>query len=434
MIIHISKSSRKGILVVAVAVALMLSWSSIRSALAEHYSGLDTRNGYERATQLEPTNARYWYLLGRSLQHDMEDPDTTRAIQAYRTSLALDPQSANTWLDLASAFESEGDLNASRTAFLQANRVYPSSADVAWKYGNFLLRQNELEPAFSEIRHAVEADPKWGSQAFSVCLHVDPNLDAVMDRVLPPVPSIYLQIIWRLTDEDRTDLALRVWSRLVPLHPQPLKGDVLHFVDRLMGHGQLAEARHVWNQAVGFMGIPLPQDPPGSVVWDGGFETDMTNGGLGWHIQPPLGSYVQFDENVKHSGRRALRIDFDGTQNNDFRGVCQYVVIEPSAHYQLSAWLHSSNLTTDKGIFFRLTTLPAAEYQPHATSQILGTAPWTRVILAWDAPPDSRLLQLCVARAPSSEPKSKVAGTVWVDDVALVLLGPRPETTAKTQP
>jgi len=41
------------------------------------------------------------------------------------------------------------------------------SADVAWSYGNFLLRQDEPGEAFREIRKAVELEPKRAAEAFS---------------------------------------------------------------------------------------------------------------------------------------------------------------------------------------------------------------------------------------------------------------------------
>ena len=139
------------VLILACAVAVFLSYFSIRNALAVHYADLETRQGYERATRLEPGDYRNWYLLGRYLQFDLQEADSAGAIQAYLTSLSFNPRSANTWMDLAAIYESNGNLAAARDAYLQAEKDYPTSADVAWRYGNFLLRQGELDPAFLEM-------------------------------------------------------------------------------------------------------------------------------------------------------------------------------------------------------------------------------------------------------------------------------------------
>ena len=153
MVLRLSSSiARATLLFVAAVLAAALGYSSSRNALAAHYAGLETRQGYERAVQLEPGNPETWFLLGRYWQYNIEEPDSHSAVAAYLNAISLDPHSANNWLDLAAAYESEansadqnrapGLLNAARQAYEHAKKVYPISAEVAWRYGNFLLRQN----------------------------------------------------------------------------------------------------------------------------------------------------------------------------------------------------------------------------------------------------------------------------------------------------
>src|SRR5580692_73296 len=174
MILRLSSSAARGLLVFfSLIFSAGLSYSGIRNALAVHDAGLNTPEGYARATQLEPDDARNWYLLGRYWQYNLEDPDAQRAIRNYQISLSFDPHSADAWLDLGTAYESEGDITAARNAFVQAKRVYALSPEVSWRYGNFLLRRGELDAAFAEIRHAVEADAKRGAAAFALCMRFE---------------------------------------------------------------------------------------------------------------------------------------------------------------------------------------------------------------------------------------------------------------------
>src|SRR5262245_45011193 len=115
--------------------ALLLSFFAARNAIAAHYLGRDTRRGYELAVRLEPRNPRNWYLLGRSYLYDLEQPDPVKAVNALRKSVELDSYSAEAMLDLAIAYDSEGDAAQARAALNSAQRVYPLSADVAWGYG-----------------------------------------------------------------------------------------------------------------------------------------------------------------------------------------------------------------------------------------------------------------------------------------------------------
>src|SRR5713226_6385487 len=178
MILRLSSNAQRAVAVTACfAVALILSYFSIRNALAAHYADLQTAKGYERAVHLEPSDPRNWYLLGRYWQYNLDDPDAARAIRSYLLALSLNPESSEAWLDLATAYESEANLVAARDAFLHAKKVYPLSAEVFWRYGNFLLRQGELEPAFTELRLAVEADPKRAAEAFSRSLRAGSNIE-----------------------------------------------------------------------------------------------------------------------------------------------------------------------------------------------------------------------------------------------------------------
>ena len=101
-----------------------------------------------RAARWEPANAENWYRLGRYRQLDFENSDLPQAISYYRRATAVDPEPARYWLDLAEAYETVGSTAQAEDAFRKAQQVYPISADVAWRLGNFLLRQGREEEAF----------------------------------------------------------------------------------------------------------------------------------------------------------------------------------------------------------------------------------------------------------------------------------------------
>jgi len=422
MILRLSTSAERGFLVVAaLGLAVFLSYFSIRNALAEQQAGLETPQGFSRAAHLEPGNARNWYLLGRYWQYNLEDPDSTRAIAAYRTSLSFAPESADTWLDLAAAYESENDIPAARDAFQKAKEAYPLSAIVAWRYGNFLLRQGEQDSSFHEIRRAVQADPKRAAEAFSRCLRVAPDINAVLDQVLPASRDVYLDVLWDLLGDGKIDEALRVWSRLATLHPQLSLSDVYPLVDALTQKKQLPLARQIWDQAVTFTRIPQPLDPPGSLVWDGGFESGITGVGFAWKL-PPVTRGVQatIDAREKHSGKYSLRVSFDGKLDVNFQDVCQLVPVQPSTAYNFSAWVQTRELTTDEGIRFRLNAFSAAGVSSVFTEDVRGTVPWKKIEIPWQSSNGVNAVQICLKRNPSAAADNRILGTAWVDDVALL--------------
>jgi hypothetical protein len=422
MILRLSNSAQRATLVlVALVVALLLSYFSVRNARAQYFVASQTREGFERATQLEPGDARNWYLLGRYWQFNLEDSDAQQAIRAYKIAVAVDPRSAENWLGLGSAYESVGDLAPARDAFLQARKAYPLSAEVSWQYGNFLLRQGELKSAFTEMRRAVEADPKRGAEAFSRSFRAEPDVDQFLDRVLPPNRDVYVDVILDQITEGHTENALKVWDRLVAIHPALRLQDVFTLMGDLLTKKQISEARRVWDQAVVFAGMADLQGPSGSVLWDGGFESGVTGGGFSWIIPDNFrGVQIAIDAGEKHSGNHSLRLTFDGKSNVNFIGVCQYVPVQPSTTYRFSAWVHTRELTTDQGIRFQLRSLGVQDSSVGVTPDVHGSQPWTQIENPWVSGKDVQEVQVCLIRFPSDRAENRIQGTAWVDDVALV--------------
>jgi len=414
--------ARLAVIFLALALAATLAYSSIRNARAAHDAGLGSRNGYEAATRLAPGNPDYWYLLGRYWQYTLDEPNTANAIQNYRHALLLHPAYTDAWLELATAYEAEGNIQSARDSFLQAKRSYPLSAAVSWRYGNFLLRQDEIPQAFAEIRRAAYADPKRSAEVFSRCWRVAPDINSILDTVLPPDRDGYLDVIRELSAQAQFAAALTVWQRLVSIHPVLKLSDAIPFSELLIQNHQIHDARRVWNDAVRLSNMPQNIDAPGSVLWDGGFETGVHGGAFAWVFAAPSGGVqVGVDPRQRHSGRYSLRLTFDGRHNVNFQGVCTNAEVRPETNYRLSGWVRTQALTTDEGV--RLLLSSYSESRPAGsvvTPSVQGTQPWTLIEIPWISPKDVHYARVCVVRYTSAKLDSQIQGSAWLDDIALI--------------
>jgi TPR repeat len=417
-------AARLAVLVLAFALAVTLAFFSVRNARAANQAGLGTRAGYESAASLEPTNPENWYLLGRYWQYTLDDPDPALAINNFRRALSLNPRYADAWLDLGAVYESEGNFAAARDAYLQARKAYPVSAAVAWRYGNFLLRQGEVRQAFAEIRRAVYPDPKRSAEAFSRCWRVDPNVDFILDNVIPPDRAAYLDVIRELGAADQLPATLTVWQRLVSLHPRMSLADVIPFADFLIQKGHFDDAHRIWQDAFQ-LSDDVTGDPPGSVLWDGGFESNVRGGGFAWIFPPPPpGVLVTLDRRQKHTGKQSLRLFFDGKHNTNYEGVCTNVEVRPATTYRFTAWVRTQGLTSDEGVRFRLSGFSDSRFSASTDSEdSRGTQSWTRVEMPWTSGEDVYRARVCVLRNPSRGLDARIQGTAWIDDISLVPVG-----------
>jgi hypothetical protein len=220
------------------------------------------------------------------------------------------------------------------------------------------------------------------------------------------------------------DPALIVWDKLRALQPPPRidLSQVIPFTDSLVQAHRIEDAHRVWTQAVTLANpVPPPNDAQGSLIWDGGFESNISSGGFSWVYAPAsLGVQSSFDTKEKHSGERSLRLNFDGRRNVDFSGICHIAFVEPGASYRFSAWVHTETLTTDQGVRFRLEWTENAHNASVETGDVHGTQPWTEVSIPWTATGDAaRQVRVCISRKPGDDFGSRIHGTAWIDDVAL---------------
>jgi len=427
--------ARIALILLSFLLVAFLSYFGMRNALAAYYLALDTRGGYERAVQLEPANSRNWFLLGRSYLYDLEQPDSARAVQALRKAVSLDPYSAEALLDLANAFDGEGDTVAARAAFVSAQRVYPLSANVAWSYGNFLLRQGEQDAAFGEIRKAVELEPKRSAEAFSRAQSAQPDVNILLDKAVPASTAVYLPILHALSSADDLDAAQQVWTRLLALGQKVPLGDMVVFIDGYIRQRRPEDAYRAWSKAVSIMQNPPPPDPPGSLVWDGGFESGYSGGGYAWHFVPATRNVqIGVDHSERHSGAQSLRILFNGHENINFEDVCHNITPEPGQRYLLTGWIKTQSLTSSQGVRLQIFVFTPTQTEASATDEVHGTEPWKQVQLAWTAPPGAHFGSVCAKRWMSDRSGSDIQGAAWIDDVALVPAAAGPTNEASTKP
>ena len=422
MILRLSDSLSRGLVVVgALFVGLWLSFFGLRAAIARYGFEGNSAERLELAVRLEPDNPAYWYLLGRYQQYSLEEADSAGAQYSFRKAIALNPLDTDAWLDLATSYELEGKTGEAREAYLQAKKSYPTSADVSWRYGNFLLRQGDQPEAYAELRRAIEADPQRAAAAFSRAYRASRDIDQILNQLLPPRQSAYIGMINEAISEKQLAVAQTIWARLLTLHPRIEVRDVERLVAELLVAGEYDEARRVWDQGVATVKLPPLLEPQGSVVWDPSFESDANGYSFAWKFNPIVqGVSIGLDRTERHSGSQSLRLSFDGRHNPDLEAACTIATVQPGTAYRFSGWIKTKEITTEYGVGFRLRSVE--DNTVVHLRELHGSNPWTPVEQTWIAGKNIHGVQICVTREPSENPEVRISGNAWVDDVNLVPL------------
>jgi tetratricopeptide repeat protein len=422
MILGLSDSLSRGLLVIgSLAVALWVCFFGIRSGIAGFAADGSSPNDLRWAVRLEPGNPEFWYRLGHYQQFNLEQPDVTAALDAYQRAVALNPGYTEAWLDLGTAYELDGNTAAARDAFLHAKKAYPASADVAWRYGNFLLREGSLPEAFVELRLALQADPRRAGAVFSRVYRADPDIDQILNKLLPPVPDVYVDAIAEAVDSQQLAVAQTMWKRLMNLNPRLKIWQFDKFVQALQAHRDYAAAREVWDQGTSTMDLPPLIQPRDSVLWDPSFESGISNISFAWSFRSLVeGVHTDIDTNEKLSGKQSLRLTFDGKHDPGADLACAPGVVTPGTKYLFSGWVKTKDITGDQGVRFHLRGFGNTLGPQESTREIHGTTPWTFVEQDWTAEAGVHQVQVCVSREPSTNADIHISGDAWVDDVTLV--------------
>lgn len=389
--------------------------------MAAHWAQSEEPDQWQRAAAWEPDNPEHWHRLGRYYQIDFDHADLIEALANYERATTISPGSAEYWLDLGEARETARQVAEAEQAFRRAQQVYPLSADVGWRFGNFLLRQNRQDEAYREIHKALSVQPGLTALAISRCWQSSQDIQKILKLALPAEPDAYWGAIDFLVDAREPDAVMEVWNHLIASNPSFPVQKTFHLEDMLIETGHAEDAGKVWRQSLAAAGVSHASQKNGSLVWNGGFERELWNGGLGWRFRVVPGARMSFDPRLAHSQARSLRVEFDGTGNVDFQQPWQYVLLQPRTRYRLSAYFRTEDLMTSSRLQLELEETHFGN-TVEATPNLSGTQPWAPYENEFTTGAEAELFRLVLRRRPSPKLDNKIRGVLWMDDVSLVPL------------
>ena len=397
----------------------ILAFAGGEAWLAEHWNASSRPELWRKAAAIEPDDAEYWRHLGLYRQWDVGHGDVHEAVRYLRRATRIDPRSAGSWMQLADAYQASGDAADAEKAYAQAQADYPISSEVAWRYGSFLLYEGKFSQGYAEIKRALLVDPSLSASAVSESWQANPSIAAILDDVLPAKPEYYVTAMDIFLSQNLLDQALAVWNRQVSLGLPVKMADTIPLLNALIDQNRIADAEQAWRQVLRAANWPVDRGDGESLVFNGGFEHDIANGGFDWQEAPVSGAHFGYSSHIVHSGARSLRIVFNGTANLDFRNLFQYVPVQPRTHYQFSAYVRTDEISTESGMRFEIVDPRHPSEVQILTPNLVGTNPWTLAQADFVTGADTELVEIAVRRTPEWRFDNKLRGTVWIDDVAL---------------
>ncbi len=411
------------LLLSAVLISGFVIIQAIRLWVANELIDARDLTSIERGAHIFPGDADAWDRLGRFRQWDFVNADPAAAVQDYQTAVREEPLSPYYWMDLASAYEQTGDMARASEAFQRAEAGYPVSAEVAWHYGNFLLRHGRSTEGMEQIRRAVRTDASLLPLAISRIWLATHDVNVLLDEVLPANANAYFRALEFFDSIRDPEGGLKVWARLLSLGQSFPLGLSFPFLQVLIDADRAEDAQKVWDQAFAAAGIPKEPQSDASLIHDGGFTQNFPNGGLGWRWDAPLGVSIDFDTPRIANGTRAVHLEFGGGNNTDLETPHQYVPVAPSTTYHFQAYLRTESITTESGPRFSIVDPHHPGAVNVVTENLTGSNPWTSADADILTSPETHFLVVRLSRYPSRLFENKLGGSVWIAEVSLVPSG-----------
>jgi O-antigen ligase/tetratricopeptide (TPR) repeat protein len=327
--------------------------------------------------------------------------------------LSRDPAAPYRWEYLGEALMKSGRIAEARYCFSRAVALAPNSPPTLLTAADFHLELGETQIGLDLASRSLQGGDQFDNAVFGTLEDRHVAADDVLRHVLKDrrTSQIYLR---RLLANDNATDAGKAWDWMIS-HRDVDNALANEYVEFLMRNGKTELAAGAW--AMYAAGLS-PGYPESNRIFNDDFEWNPTGCRFDWRVDPPRGAAIDFDREVKRSGGRSLRIQFDGTANIGEIGVRQFAFLPPG-QYRFRAHIRTSEVSTNEGVAFRVISDDAPKQLDFTTEDSRGTNDWTLVERVFDAPPGGGIVSVRLVRRPSLKFDNLLKGTVWIDQVSI---------------
>lgn len=417
----VNKLKAKLTLAVVVILTIVFSWFAIRWQLSEMFSTI-TRREDPNAVQIadlalrwapsNPQASKVRALFGE----DSSSSDTRKAVEIAEETVRLAPNDFRWRIEFARALSQDEQFSRAEDQFKRAVDLAPSYAIVRWAYGNFLMRRERIDEAFSELKIAATGNGFYRDQVFSLAWDYFGKDASQLENIAADNSQSRTQLAYFFASRGRAEDALRNWNLL----SEDEKAENTSFL-KVMSQGVFEQG--YFPQALEFeKQLGNDEETQPEAITNASFERVLSGESKSrftWQITRNIPKLeIALDQNVKRTGNRSLRVAFRGFNRAELNNLSQIVVVRPKKKYRLRVWLRTENLKSIGTPM--LDIMNANDNKPIARSEAFatGSSDWQEITLDFTTPDNCNAVIVRTIRAFCGE-DCPMTGTFWYDDFEL---------------
>jgi O-antigen ligase len=328
--------------------------------------------------------------------------------------LPRDPAGPYVWGSLGAALQAAGRMEQARYAFERSLALAPNSPPAFLMAADFHFEMGENDSGLDLVSRSLRTGPDFDGAAFGILEHWQAPIHEVLAGGLPDSRSSRV-FLHRLMAANRETEAATTWEWMVRRGYVDDK-TASDYAGFLIASKNPKAAMDAWALHAGHR---MKGYPERNRIFNADFETDPATGPFDWWLEARSGVALDFDRTSVHSGRRSLRLQFDGTHNVGDLGVDQKLFL-PQGLYRFRAFVRTLDVSTDEGVSFRIAFVDSPTQLDFTTDDLRGSNDWSLVEHVFEVPAGGGLATLSLVRRPSLKFDSLIRGTVWVDHLTIV--------------
>jgi tetratricopeptide (TPR) repeat protein len=362
--------------------------------------------GADEAVRLAPSDPEAHRALA-TIFNRRQKPD--EAAKSLERAAALRYRDDYLWIDLGNTREELGDTEGALAALDQAVRWAPYYAHTHWQRGNLLLRMGRANDAFTDLRSAALANPRYAPNLIDLAWGISRN-DLRTTETLLDIKD----------DKDRLTL-IRYLARNG--RGKEVLDELRQLTVSISGENRDELVRLLFS-AKAFkeaFALKCNCDTREPSLVNSGFEEPLVlnESGFDWIIAPQQKNRLAIDVSEKLSGAKSLQINLDGSWTPGTPLLSQTFVVEPNTSYRLSFAVKTKDLVTGGP--------PVIVVNDASNNQLLGksdnlptaTTAWTKLSFDFTTLPTSQAAVIRLQRNNCDSSPCPIFGTLWLDEFSI---------------
>jgi tetratricopeptide (TPR) repeat protein len=329
------------------------------------------------------------------------DADIQSGLSMVQRALTLNPYYVPAWLLLA---ELNNDLGRKKQATKILVYVDSLTRDIKWWRWDKALtayQLGRLDVLPDELRYIVREIPgKSRNDALQLAFTLwEEPAELLGNMGEENLLHLFISAVQRKMVPE----ALFLWQKINETASECPEKNFLHFVNMLIGTGDLGVAGEIWHRHY----------PESGLLFNGNFAAPLLGSGFGWRAGRDKGFELRLEEDPEIPDGKSLRLRFKGWDNLNFHHLYQIVPLQGNKAYTLIAHWKSDRLTTDQRPFFEVYGYKCK--MDYAKSEMISPdQDWQPEHLEFTVPEECSAVVLRLRRRESIQIDNKLSGKLWL--------------------